>query len=221
MRALSIVVLMSLAAGRVIAEPPVPQSLTQKIPGAKAKYGLDNFKMVMPGVLYRGGGTGPRTPLATAPLQALCNEGFSAAVYVYGKGWRGARSVNCGNGQLTYVSKRWDHLNEQREILEELHDIIQRGRGAMYVHCWYGVHASGYIVATALMQFCGLSSAQAVAYWNSNVPRTIQYPKVQARIRAFKPYSDLQISAAERTRVCPDGAAVSGPVPARSRSRGR
>jgi hypothetical protein len=99
--------------------------------------------------------------------------------------------------------KRWDYPSEVRSVLESLHRIIQEGRGAMYVHCWYGVHASGYIAAVALMQFCGFSPEAAVEYWNSNVAASIRYEKVQNMIRAFKPYPDLEISPGLQARVCP------------------
>ena len=202
----SMFVVLIMWAGSVMAQLPVVQSVTHVIPGSQAKYGVNNFKMVMPGVLYRGGGTGPQAPLTSDPLQALCNDGFEAAVYVYGKGWRGGpRLVSCGNGRLTYVSKRWDHPDKQHEIMQELYNIIQEGHGAMYVHCWYGMHASGYIAASALKQFCGLSDEKAVAYWNSNVPQKLQYPNVQAKVRAFKPYPELQIGAEQQARVCPGG----------------
>ena len=204
MNALLISVALTFWVGSVLAEPPAGPDVTHVIPGSHAKYGVNNFKMVIPGVLYRGGGTGPQAPLTSAPLQALCADGFVAAVYAYGKGWQGGpRSVSCGAGQLTYVSKRWDHPDEQHEIMKRLHSIIQEGHGAMYVHCWYGIHASGYIAATALKQFCGLSDERAVAYWNSNVPQKIQYPAVRAKVRGFKPFPELQITAEQQARVCP------------------
>ena len=58
-------------------------------------------------------------------------------------------------------------------------------------------------MTAALMQFCDLSGEEGVTYWNSNVAKTIQYPKVQQMIRAFKPYPELEISAEQQARVCP------------------
>jgi len=198
--------LLSVSAG---AAPMESVNLTTQNKAANARYDLFNYKTVMPGVLYRGGSTGPKgskAPLSVKATAALCQDGFDAAVYAYSTGWKGDdKPIQCEGGQLTYTMKRWDRPKEQRVVLEELRNIIVEGKGAMYVHCYYGVHASGYIVTTALMQFCGLTPEQGVAYWNSNVAKSIQYEKVQKMIRAFKPYEDLKISAAQQARVCPGG----------------
>src|SRR5713101_1500966 len=65
--------------------------------------GLTHFRVVMPGVLYRGGTEGPRAgvdgprrPLQNQSLQALCKAGFSQAVYAYRTGWNGTENVSCG-----------------------------------------------------------------------------------------------------------------------------
>ncbi|MGH9875561.1 MAG: hypothetical protein ACRD9S_24150 [Pyrinomonadaceae bacterium] len=191
------------------AAPLESVNLTTQNKAANARYGLFNYKTVMPGVLYRGsssGAKGQKAPLTAASAQALCQDGFDAVVYAYGTGWSGGdKSIKCANGQLTYTVKRWDHSDEVKAVLKEIHNIIQDGHGAMYLHCHYGVHASGFEVTAALMQFCGLSGEEGVKYWNSNVAKTIQYPKVQQMIRAFKPYSELKISAEQQARVCPKG----------------
>lgn len=185
---------------------PVVDSVTQEIPGARAKYGVSNFKMVMPGVLYRGGNTGGvnQVPMQSQSVQALCNDGFVSAVYAYGANWPGGvQTSQCTGGSLNYIMKRWDHPTEVSDVMRELYEVIQRGQGAMYVHCWYGVHASGLIVTAALQQFCGLSADEAVDYWDSNVAPTIRYPKVQAMIRAFRADPALQIPANVQARICP------------------
>lgn len=168
---------------------------------------VKNFKPVMPGVLYRGGGLGEKAPLNQNALDGLCNAGFTESVYGYRTGWTGTKTTTCndeaGNTRLTYESLQWDNPKSLPPMLRELHDIIRSGRGKMYVHCWYGVHASGYLATIALMQFCGLSGEQGVAYWNSHVPAKIQYPKVQEMIRKFRPLPGLEISDADRSRVCP------------------
>jgi hypothetical protein len=85
-----------------------------------------------------------------------------------------------------------------------LHKIIVDKKGAMFVHCWYGVHASGTLAATALRQFCGLSGDQAVRYWESTVPsRSLWYPTVLNAVRSFKPDPVLNISQEDKERVCP------------------
>ena len=165
---------------------------------ALAEYGLKNFKEVMPGALYRGGGNGERVPMSKESLNALCEAGFSTAFYVYGKG--GKETLNCGSNEITYYHTQW---GKPREILSIIQKDIESGRGASYVHCWYGVHASGFIAAVALKQFCGYSSEEAVNYWNSHVPKKIQYPKVQEKIRAYQATADLQLSSGAQARFCP------------------
>jgi hypothetical protein len=200
----TILALLLLSSTAALASPP-NGSLTKEIPGANKRYaGIKNFKMVMPGVLYRGGGTGGKVPLGDAQLDALCADGFTSATYAYKTGWSGPQSATCGNNRISYDYRQWDNASALKSTLSEIHDIIRTGQGAMYVHCWYGVHASGYVVSAALMQFCGYSADQAVAYWNSNVPAKLQYPKVQQKIRAFTPYKEFSISAADQARVCPN-----------------
>lgn len=206
----NLVVFFALLTSVANAAPLESANLTTQNKDANARYGVSNYKTVMPGVLFRGGSStaikGQQAPLTSSSQEALCSDGFDAAVYAYSKGWKGGdKSVSCNGGQLTYTLKRWDRPAELREVLQTLRDIIVEKKGAMYVHCYFGVHASGYIVTTALMQFCGLSANEGVAYWNSNVAKSIQYEKVQKMIRSFEPYSDLTISAADRARVCPSG----------------
>lgn len=170
---------------------------------SRAELDLYNFKEVLPGVLYRGGGEGEREPLSHSTLQTLCNQGFESAVYVYNTGWQGEQNISCASSALNYSYHQWDSQRQQRQILEQLYDTIQNQRGPMYVHCWYGVHASGLVAAISLMQFCGYSGEQAVQYWNEHVPRSIQYARVQNKIRAFEVYPDLRISSDAQARVCP------------------
>lgn len=197
--------LLALLSTNAQSAPDIVSDLTREIPGASQKYnGLKNVKMVMPGVLYRGGGTGGKSPMGSSQSTALCEDGFSSAVYGYRTGWSGDHSVQCGSGSLNYSSRQWDKSSAGEAMLRELHSIIQNGSGPMYVHCWYGVHASGYLAAIALMQFCGYDANQAVDYWNSNVPASIRYRKVQDMIRNFRPLGELQISGEQQARVCPN-----------------
>jgi len=116
--------------------------------------------------------------LTAASAQALCQAGFDAVVYAYTTGWSGGdKSIKCANGPLTYTMKRWDDPDAVQGVLKEIHNIIQDGHGAMYPHCYSGVHASGFEVTAALMQFCGLSDEEGVRYWNSNVAKTFSIPK--------------------------------------------
>jgi hypothetical protein len=185
-------------------------NVSTTIPSMMKQYDVSNLRMVMPGVLYRGGLTAgtenTRAPLQSSSQQALCNDGFDAIVYGYSNNWHGGSgiSISCDKGQATYVSKRWDHPDEIHDAMNLLHKIIVDKKGAMFVHCWYGVHASGTLAATALRQFCGLSGDQAVRYWESTVPsRSLWYPTVLNAVRSFKPDPALNISQEDKERVCP------------------
>jgi hypothetical protein len=177
--------------------------------------GLTHFRVVMPGVLYRGGtegprasGDGPRRPLQDQSLQALCKAGFSQAVYAYRTGWTGTRTISCDGNTLQYDYHQWDNRATLKQAFLKLREIITQGKGAMYVHCWYGLHASGFISATALAQFCGPTgwdSRKAADYWDSVIPPSIRYPKEHDQVASFVRFTDpeLQISAQDAARVCP------------------
>jgi hypothetical protein len=177
--------------------------------------GLTHFRVVMPGVLYRGGTEGPRAgvdgprrPLQNQSLQALCKAGFSQAVYAYRTGWNGTENVSCAGNSLQYEYHQWDNRAALKQVFVKLHEIITQDKGAMYVHCWYGLHASGFISATALAQFCGTAgwdSRRAAEYWDSVIPPKIRYPKEHDQVANFVRFTDpeLQISVQDATRVCP------------------
>lgn len=165
---------------------------------SQAEFGLKNFKTVMSGILYRGGGNGSRVPMSDSSLRQLCEAGFSKAFYLYGKG--SGKTLNCGSNTIQYKNVRYSN---PKPILEAVYQSIQNNSGPIYEHCWYGVHASGFIAAVALRQFCGYSAEQAVSYWNDHVPRSIRYAKIQKMIRDFKPSQSLQLSSSQASRYCP------------------
>lgn len=178
-------------------------ALVYALPSASASPGnVKNFKPVLSGVLYRGGGNGGKAPLSRDSLNGLCESGVASAVYAYRTGWTGETSVSCGGKSLRYTYAQWDRPAGADALLKEVYQSIQRGTGSVYVHCWYGVHASGYLAAIALRQFCGLSGEQAVAYWNGHVPPSIRYPKVQKMIRDFQPSPRYEISPEQRAKAC-------------------
>ncbi len=169
----------------------------------QAEYGLKNFKVVMPGALYRGAGNGNRAPMNDSSLKALCQAGFSRVYYLYGKGPN--KSLNCGSNTIEYKTAAYSTSRDfEKPILKAIYNAIQNGSGPVYPHCWYGVHASGYVAAVALRQFCGYSAEQAVSYWNSHIASaSLRYPKVQNKIRNFRPDPNLQISSSQASRHCP------------------
>jgi hypothetical protein len=78
-------------------------------------------------------------------------------------------------------------------------------RGGLYLHCWNGWHASGYMSAIALIQFCGMSHSDAVDYWNRNtdgVNSGSHYESIREKIRNFKRIDRLKLSEALQHEVC-------------------
>jgi protein tyrosine/serine phosphatase len=82
-------------------------------------------------------------------------------------------------------------------ILNKIHETIQDYQhGPIYLHCWNGWHASGYISALALKQFCGTTDEAAVQYWDKNTDG-------QNKIRAFIPRQKFNISSDIQKNICP------------------
>lgn len=161
--------------------------------------GLKDFRVVIPGVLYRGGNSGGgQQPLKAHGLKSLCDKGFSEAVYMYPNNFSERTATNaCGLKYKVFGTS----IKDQKAIynfLAQVKNVIDTGKGPLYVHCWNGWHASGEMAAYALMQFCGLNGEQAQKYWFSNVPNG-----VVTRIRNFKTFEDLKISSDQQSRICP------------------
>lgn len=189
--------------------------------GDERLYGTRNFRVVLNGVLYRGGGnnhkhrTNPRNnvnPLQDDALENLCKEGFTTAVYTYKAGFdKAPTSVTCdsfrdSNNRLDYV--HYDPLKGDGlyPIMKAVHRTIEspKRNGPVYVHCWNGWHASGLVAAVALRQFCDIDAETAVAYWTrTQNSDPAKYAGVLKRIRAFVPFQDLTISADDKRAICP------------------
>lgn len=191
--------------------------------GFEPLYGTRNFRAVLNGVVYRGGANnaynrnGKRNnsnPLPNEGLQNLCEEGFNSAVYLYSTRYSSApKAVRCtsrlgGENNLQYLQE--SPLNSESAALRILSLVYTKLTSAtdhtpVYLHCWNGWHASGYVSALILRQFCGYSAEQAVAYWNRNTDGNdgSSYDSIRKRIRAFKPGTNMQIDAALQAQVCP------------------
>jgi hypothetical protein len=190
--------------------------------GFEDLYGTRNMRMVLKGILYRGGGnnyyhrTNRRSninPLPQDGLENLCKEDFSSSVYLYYEKFETApTSVSCKNrsgwnNRMSY----YNHppllsLPNLKKIFSLVHEQITNFTGPIYVHCWNGWHASGYTAATALIQFCGMDKEEAVKYWDRNTDgRNTQpkYEKIRNRIRNFKPFKEFQISQDIQSKICP------------------
>lgn len=186
--------------------------------GFDALYGARNVRAVLNGVYYRGGANnlynkhGSRSnsnPLPDEGLDNLCKEGFGEAVYLYPTNYSGApHSVNCKQGHLDY--QQTSILlggTKPRKALEMIQSHIKNpSLGPIYAHCWNGWHASGFLAAVTLKQYCGFNNAQAVAYWNLNTDNNdgASYNPVRKMIEKFERFDDLTITAEEKAALCPN-----------------
>lgn len=186
--------------------------------GSDDLYGTRNFRVVLHGVLYRGGANntnlevGARSntnPLPAVGLKNLCEEDFSAAVYLYSENFEKApKVVSCKNTshqdqKIDY--KQYAAYGENEKILRMIYERI-KGRldGPVYAHCWNGWHSSGLIAGMALKQFCGWSDAKADAYWVQNTDgNSSGFTTIRNRLKAFKPLVKYSITKAEREEICP------------------
>lgn len=185
--------------------------------GSEEFYGTRNFRVVLPGVLYRGGANNtyinpPRAntnPLPTVALKNLCKENFSTAVYLYSENFsRAPKSVSCRNVEHqnnTIHYKQYAAAGENEKILELVYNRIKgKLSGPIYAHCWNGWHSSGLISGMALKQFCGWSDSQVDAYWVKNTDGNYSgFSSIRTKLRSFKPYKKFAITSAERAVVCP------------------
>ena len=191
--------------------------------GYSGLYGTRNFRAVLNGVYYRGGANNlyfvPKransNPLPTKGLENLCKEGFSHAVYFYSTNFSSApKSLRCkdfhGNEntiEYLQISPLHYRAADLKTLITMIYDHVRDPRlGPIYDHCWNGWHASGFVGAITLRQFCGFTGDQAVAYWNLNTDgnnKGTGYDDLRARIRAFTPYAGMRLSAEEKAELCP------------------
>jgi hypothetical protein len=188
-------------------------------------YGVRNFRAVLNGIYYRGGANnayhrtnkrGNENPLPSDGLQNLCEEGFGTAVYLYATNYGTAPSaVKCrahDGSENTLEYKQVSVLSgssQVKQVLGILYDHIRNPRlGPVYMHCWNGWHASGFAGAAAMRQFCGFTAEQAVNYWNKNIDGVEVGEGVRNKIRAFTPFSEFQLTAAEKKAFCPEPSAL-------------
>jgi hypothetical protein len=165
-------------------------------------HGIRDYREVMPGVLYRGGANNGRGPLSPNQLNALCEAGFGTAVYLYRTGFTGPSTINCSKGVLHYIDEGWEGKG-RTAVDQQIYKVIKDKNKPVFIHCWNGIHATGAVAATALMQFCNVSAQQAVEYWKVGVARRVQYPSVISSIESFKPNPELQLTPDERKEYCP------------------
>jgi hypothetical protein len=193
-------VVLVMIAGLLNASAALAQS---KIMQAGAPFhGIRDYREVMPGVLYRGGANNGRAPLNQSELDALCEQGMGTAYYLYSTGFHGPTVTHCSKGDLDYSYEGWE--GKGRAIVhQQIYETIKSNGKPVFVHCWNGIHATGAVAATALMQFCGISAKQAVDYWKVGIAPKLQYPSVIQNIQSFQPNPKLELTPEEQAKYCP------------------
>ena len=185
-------------------------------------YGTRNMRPILHGIAYRGGGNNyyhktdkrkNQNPLPKDGVLNLCQEGFSKSVYLY---QRNADSIidntgcNCINGKsndLEYVQLDYfdpAHIYEMVKMVYE--SATQDSIGPVYLHCWNGWHASGYISAILLKQFCGYTNFQATSYWDIATDGANQSPRyrtIRTQINDFVPFPEFRLEDGMGEKICP------------------
>ena len=92
--------------------------------------------------------------------------------------------------------------------MRAIYDVIKNpDHGPVFVHCMWGVHASGAISAMALVQFCGWSEARAKQYWDDARNGADCSGGcdnwIDAKFSSFAMDPNLEITDAERASICP------------------
>lgn len=183
-------------------------------------YGARNFRVVLKGVVYRGGANnsynkfGKRSntnPLPSKGLENLCKEGFTDAVYLYEKHFSSApHEIDCksvrGQSHLHYFQISPISDGQIKKIFSMVQQALDtQSKGPIYLHCWNGWHTSGLISALLLKQYCDVSSEQAVNYWNKNTDGNngSDYGGFRTKIRNFQKLSEYSISPELKRKICP------------------
>jgi len=190
--------------------------------GFDSLYGTRNMRPILHGVAYRGGAnnyyhkTNKRKNQNAIPLDGmhnLCQEGFSAGVYLYRQNFEESPigdTCSCvDNSWNKFDYYQYDYYDSTHvyEMLKMTHKAATDPEtGPVYLHCWNGWHASGFISAVILKQFCGYSSWDAVNYWDLGTDGANTSPRYQTqreRVKAFEPYPEFMISDSLKNCLCP------------------
>ncbi|MEN8927418.1 MAG: OmpA family protein [Flavobacteriales bacterium] len=185
-------------------------------------YGTRNLRPILHGIAYRGGGNNyyhatdkrkNQNPLPDDGLVNLCKEGFSKSVYLYQKNFENTYSevnCNCIDGErnnVEYLQLDYFDDNHVREMVQMVYEsATQESVGPVYLHCWNGWHASGYISAILLKQFCGYTNIQATSYWDVATDGANQSPRyrtIRKQIEDFVPIEEYKLSDEMGNSICP------------------
>lgn len=190
--------------------------------GFDSLYGTRNMRPILHGTAYRGGANNyyhltdkrnNHNPLPNDGMNNLCAEGFSAGVYLYRENFETATlrdtclCINNDTNNFKYYQKDYFDNQHVHDMVEMVYQSATNNKvGPVYLHCWNGWHASGFISAVILKQFCAFSDFDAVNYWDLGTDGANTSPRYQTqrnRIKAFKPYSEFSINDSLKNCLCP------------------
>ena len=183
--------------------------------GLETLYGTRNFRSILHGIAYRGGGNNyyhrsnkreNKNPLPQDGLNNLLEQNFSNIVYLYKTNWETApRFVKKGKKRLDYYQLSGNDEGSRDSILSMVYEAINNNEsGPIYLHCWNGWHQSGYISAVLLKQFCGFSTLQSLHYWEDCADSWSKgYDRIKDAIINFKPIEKYKIDQKKADLICP------------------
>lgn len=190
--------------------------------GFDSLYGTRNMRPILHGVAYRGGANNyyhktdkrnNHNPIPLDGMGGLCREGFSKGVYLYRENFEEsplADTCNCIDSTLhhfEYQQRDYYDSSHVYDMLKSTYEsATQPETGPVYLHCWNGWHASGFIAAVILKQFCDYSDWDAVNYWDLGTDGANTSPRYQTqreRIKNFEPYAEFEISDSLQNCLCP------------------
>ncbi len=190
--------------------------------GFDSLYGTRNMRPILHGIAYRGGGNNyfhkenkrkNNNPLPDDGIKHLCQEGFAHSIYLYRTNWDTApteKECDCVNDtKNTMEYSQFDYFDDKHvyEMLKLVHkSATDKNTGPVYLHCWNGWHASGFISAVILKQFCGYSDLDAVSYWDlgtDGANTSPRYNSIRERIKNFEPYPEFILNDSMGNYICP------------------
>ncbi len=180
-------------------------------------YGTRNFRVVLHGVAYRGGGNnyyhktnkrGNKNPLPLDGLENLLDNGFSTSVYLYSANFDTSPPFLTdeeSQDTLAYYQIGGGTESELDSILMFTYkSIMNKEVGPVYLHCWNGWHQSGYVSAVLLKQFCDYDDTKSLHYWEDCADNwTRGYDRIRNKILEFRPKAEYKISKEIQDAICP------------------
>ncbi|MGY8988821.1 MAG: OmpA family protein, partial [Flavobacteriales bacterium] len=185
--------------------------------GFEDLYGTRNFRVILHGVAYRGGGNNyyhrsdkrnNKNPLPMDGLNNLLENGFSTSVYLYNENFETSPPFLINKAKtdtLKYYQLGGNNKSELDSILMFTYNsIINKDVGPVYLHCWNGWHQSGFVSAVLLKQFCGYNTTKSLHYWEDCADNwTRGYDRIRDAIRDFQPIEKYNIPKEISDVICP------------------